>query len=381
MSTPASNATTSLKPTPLYAEHVKLGSRIVPFAGYAMPVQYAGGILEEHAWTRTRAGLFDISHMGQAYWIAPDRRHETAAKALETLVPADLVDLKPGQQRYTQLINSMGGVIDDLMVTRSDDAREDGPFYLVFNAARKEVDCAHIARHLGVGLEEKPDLALIALQGPKAREVLGSIGPEAVRLGFMQATRTRIAGCDCHVSRSGYTGEDGFEISVRAADAKALWQTLLESEHVRPCGLGARDSLRLEAGICLYGHELDETTSPVEAGLTWSIQKRRRLEGGFPGAERIQREIAEGPSRIRVGMLLDGRAPAREGAEILSSDGDRIGIVTSGGYSPSLKRPIAMGYIPPRYAKPETPVKLVVRKAPLDAQIVKLPFVEHTYWR
>lgn len=369
--------------TPLYPAHVALGARMVPFAGYEMPVQYATGILEEHAWTRSQAGLFDISHMGQALAVAADGKHETVARALEALVPADLVSLKPGQQRYTQLLNASGGTIDDLMVTRPFDPAEDGTLVLVINAARKDVDCAHIAARLSVGvrLEPKPDLALLALQGPTAADVLAAVAPGSAGLGFMQARALRVGDCACHISRSGYTGEDGFEISVDAASAGTLWETLLGSGIVRPCGLGARDSLRLEAGLCLYGHELDEETSPIEAGLAWSIQSRRRQEGGFPGAARIQKELAEGPRRIRVGIVLEGRAPAREGAEILSSEGSKIGIVTSGGYSPTLKRPIAMGFVPPGCADPDTAIKLVVRGAPLDARIVKLPFVRHAYRR
>ena len=383
MSKSSNSDIAALKRTPLYAAHVALGARMVPFAGYEMPVQYPLGILAEHEWTRVRAGLFDISHMGQAVVVAEDGRHETVAAALETLVPADMLSLKPGQQRYSQLLNASGGVIDDLMVTRPADQNETGSLYLVLNASRKEIDVAHVAQHLAsaVRLEPKPDLALLGLQGPKAGAVMETLSPECAGLAFMQATRARFADFDCHVSRSGYSGEDGFEISVQADDAPALWRRLLEYDDVRPCGLGARDSLRLEAGLCLYGHELDETTSPIEAGLAWSIQKRRRQDGGFIGADRVLRELANGVARLRVGILPDSRAPARDGAEILSPAGAKIGVVTSGGFSPTLKRPIAMGYVAPQYASPGTRLQLIVRGASLDASVIKLPFVAHAYRR
>lgn len=383
MSTPSDPPKSELNKTPLYDAHVEMGARMVPFAGYEMPVQYPTGIIAEHAWTRSHASLFDISHMGQAVVIADDSKHETVARALETLVAADLVGLAPGAQRYSQLLNAAGGVIDDLMVTRPDVSAESGRLVLILNASRKDVDCAHIARLLPVGtrIEPRPDLALLALQGPKSGEVLGPICPDSRKLSFMQATHTRVGAYDCFMSRSGYTGEDGFEISVAASDAAPLWRTLLACEGVRPCGLGARDSLRLEAGLCLYGHELDETISPVEAGLAWSIAKRRRADGDFPGAERILGEIAAKPSRVRVGLHPIGRVPARDGAEIRSNAGCKIGVVTSGGYSPTLKRPIALGYVSPEYAKPDTPVELVVRGEPLDAKVVPLPFVPHAYKR
>lgn len=372
-----------LNRTPLYDAHVEMGARMVPFAGYEMPVQYPTGIIEEHTWTRNHASLCDISHMGQAIVIADDGQYETVARALETLVPADLVDLGPGRQCYTQLLNMAGGVIDDLMVTRPQDSAESGRLILVLNASRKDVDCAHIERLLpeGVRIEPQPNLALLALQGPKSGDVLGAICPESRTLLFMQAVRTRIGACTCFISRSGYTGEDGFEISVSKHDAMSLWRALLACEDVHPCGLGARDSLRLEAGLCLYGHELDETISPIEAGLAWSIPKRRRVSGSFPGADRILRDIEEGPSRIRVGLQPLGRVPARDGAEIRSKSGSRIGVVTSGGYSPTLKRPVALGYVSPEYASIETPVGLMVRGELLDAKIVPLPFVPHAYRR
>ncbi len=372
-----------LKRTPLYQDHVDCGGRMVAFAGYEMPVQYATGILEEHTWTRTSAGLFDISHMGEAYLIAEDGRYDTVAEVLETLVPADILGLRPGQQRYSQLLNGAGGIIDDIMVTRFAAGDAGGRLLLILNASRKDVDCAHIASQLpaGLRLELKSDRALLALQGPKAAAVFEGLAPGAAALPFMHASPVRLAGIECHVSRSGYTGEDGFEISLPSNDVQALWQRLLQFPQVRPCGLGARDSLRLEAGLCLYGHELDETTSPVEAGLLWSIQKRRREAGGFPGFARIKREITEGPPRIRVGLLPDGKAPAREGTPIQSEALQPVGIVTSGGYSPTLKRPVAMGYVTPGHAAKGCAVRLIVRGNPLSAQVVALPFVPHGYRR
>lgn len=371
----------ALNKTPLHAAHVELGARMVPFAGYDMPVQYPTGIIEEHTWTRSHASLFDISHMGQAIVVADNGKHETAARALEAILPADLIGLPPGRQRYSQLLNYAGGVIDDLMVTRP--LTENGKLILVLNASRKDIDCAVIARHLpdGVRIEPQPDLALLALQGPKAGNVFGAICHDSRELSFMQTMRTSIGGREIFISRSGYTGEDGFEISVAASDAMHLWQSLLAHEDVRPCGLGARDSLRLEAGFCLYSHELDETTSPVEAGLTWSIPKRRRESGGFPGAERILAEIVGKPPRIRVGVQPMGRIPARDGTEIHSLSRGRIGVVTSGGYSPTLKRPIAIGYVSPDCSESDTPVSLIVRGEPLDAKVVPLPFVSHAYKR
>ncbi len=367
-----------LKRTPLYDLHVSLGAKMVPFAGYAMPVQYPPGILKEHLHTRASAGLFDVSHMGQAFLIGPN--HAATAAALEALIPADVAGLGPGQQRYSQLLTDDGGIIDDLMVTRTD---QDGRLYLVVNASRKEVDYAHISGRLPatVKLAPAPERALIALQGPRAAAVMAKLCEAAPRLGFMSAASARVDGFDCHVSRSGYTGEDGFEISVASDRATDLARLLLAQDGVQPIGLGARDSLRLEAGLCLYGHDIDETTSPVEAGLAWSIQKRRRSEGGFPGARRIQGELASGAGRYRVGIKPDGRAPAREGTEILAADGRRIGTVTSGGFGPSVNGPVAMGYVEAAYAKPGTAVGLTVRGKALAARVVALPFTPHRYAR
>ena len=371
----------SLQRTPLYELHVSLGAKMVPFAGYAMPVQYPPGILKEHLHTRDKAGLFDVSHMGQALLIGPD--HATTAAALEALVPADILNLGPGQQRYTQLLNGEGGIIDDLMVTRSVSSDDDGSLMLVVNASRKELDYAHISGSLpdDVRLQPAPERALFALQGPATKDVLAKLSDIAASLAFMTASSGKVGDFDCHISRSGYTGEDGFEISVAAAKAEKLARRLLAQEGVQPAGLGARDSLRLEAGLCLYGHDIDETTSPVEAGLAWSIQKRRRAEGGFPGAGRIQHELAHGPTRKCIGIKPDGRAPAREGTEIFAMLGERIGAVTSGGFGPSVNAPVAMGYVQAQYAEPGTPVNLMVRGKALSATVVPLPFVPHRYVR
>ncbi|TCT06010.1 glycine cleavage system aminomethyltransferase GcvT [Aquabacter spiritensis] len=374
------NDSASLQRTPLHAAHAAHGARLVPFAGYDMPVQYPDGILAEHAWTRTQAGLFDVSHMGQALLVGPD--HDTAARALEALLPADLRGLKPGQQRYSQLLAEDGGILDDLMVTRPRDPAREGTLFLVVNAAGKRADYVHIAPRLpaDVRLVPQEDLALIALQGPQSEAVMARLAPGAETLTFMHAAPLEVAGIACHVSRSGYTGENGYEISVAAAAAAALWTRLLQEPEVKPVGLGARDSLRLEAGLCLYGHDIDPTTSPVEAALVWSIQKRRREEGGFPGAARIQRELADGPARVRVGLTLEGRAPAREGAEIVK-DGETVGVVTSGGFAPTLGAPIAMGYVPPALAAPGTGLDILVRGRALPAKVVRMPFVAPRYAR
>ncbi len=364
--------TPNLRYTPLAALHEELGARMVPFAGYAMPVQYRDGVLAEHRWTRAKAGLFDVSHMGQARLRGAD-----AAAALETLVCGDVQGLPPGGQLYTLLLNEEGGIRDDLMVSRPDD---DGLF-LVVNAAVKAADFDHIAGRLAgrAALEVLEDRALIALQGPAAADVLGELAPEALDLVFMQARAMEVAGEACMVSRSGYTGEDGFELSVPAARAERLTRLLLASEDVRPIGLGARDSLRLEAGLCLYGHDIDETTSPVEASLLWTVPRARRARGDFPGAARILREIAEGPARKRVGLALDGKAPAREGAVISTAAG--AGVVTSGGFAPTLGAPVAMGYVPAAAAKVGTGVEIELRGRALAAKVVRTPFVPHRYHR
>jgi len=370
-----------LSVTPLHALHLARGGRMVPFAGYSLPVQYADGIIAEHNHTRSAAGLFDVSHMGQAFLVGPD--HATVARALEALVPADILGLGPGRQRYTQLLNAEGGIVDDLMVTRSSDPAEDGVLMLVVNAARKETDFAHFAAGLpaGVRLLRANHRALIAVQGPLAAEVVGRHSRDIAAMDFMSAQSASFDGIDCHVSRSGYTGEDGYEISVKATRVIAIVERLLDDPRVKLAGLGARDSLRLEAGLCLYGHDIDETTSPVEAALTWSIPRRRREEGGFPGAARIAAEIAEGPKRRRVGIKPEGRAPAREGTEIREPGGAVIGRVTSGGFGPTVEGPIAMGYVEPRFAEPGTKLELIVRGKDLPASVVPLPFVPHRYRR
>lgn len=377
----SAQAPEALLRTPLHALHLARGARMVPFAGYEMPVQFPEGIIAEHRHTRSAAGLFDVSHMGQAFLLGPD--HETVARALETLAPADILNLERGRQRYTQLLNAEGGIIDDLMVTRSADPAEDGALMLVVNAARKSEDFAHIESKLpqNVKLLRAPHRALVALQGPQAAAVMARHSEQAAALAFMAACTTRIVGVECHASRSGYTGEDGFEISFNTARAEKLAEALLAEREVKPIGLGARDSLRLEAGLCLYGHDIDETTSPVEAGLSWSIGRRRREEGGFPGAARIQAELREGASRVRVGLLPEGRAPAREGTEIRAPEGAIIGRVTSGGFGPTVGGPIAMGYVDRKLSEPGSPVVLVVRGKELPAKIVSLPFVPHRYHR
>ncbi|MCE1234836.1 MAG: glycine cleavage system aminomethyltransferase GcvT [Hyphomicrobiales bacterium] len=365
--------------TPLAVSHAALGARMVPFAGYLMPVQYPTGIIAEHQWVREHAGLFDVSHMGQGALVGPD--HATTAKALERLVPADALGLEPGRQRYTQLLNDEGGILDDLMFSREVGA--DGRILLVVNAACKAADWAHIAAHLpaNVTLETYDDRALVALQGPAAEDVLAALGADVATMRFMDVAAHTIAGVPMLISRSGYTGEDGFEISVAACDVVRLWDLLLQDERVKPIGLGARDSLRLEGGLCLYGHDIDTTTSPIEGGLAWSIQKRRRKEGGFPGAARIQRELAEGPSRMRVGLLVAGRQPAREGADIATKDGAIVGRVTSGGFGPTTEGPVAMGYVPLTLAQPGTDLDLLVRGKALPARVVALPFVPARFRR
>ena len=369
-----------LKTTPLTSEHQALGARMVPFAGYLMPVQYASGILAEHTHTREKAGLFDVSHMGQAWLKGPD--HETTARALEALVPADLVSLEPGQQRYTQLLNDDGGIIDDLMVSRSALPDTGGRLYLVVNASRKAIDFAHLRSSLpdDVIVEELPQWVLLALQGPRAEAALESVVAGVAALQFMQGAPFEYDGSGLYVTRSGYTGEDGYEITVRNETAQDLWRALLTHPDVLPIGLGARDSLRMEAGLSLYGHELDETVSPVEAGLLWSIPKHRRTEGGFPGADRIQREIAEGASRRVAGIKPEGRAPARDGTVIMAG-GKEVGVITSGGFGPSEGGPVALGFVPPELAKPGQALELMVRGKSLPAQVIKLPFVAKSFKR
>jgi aminomethyltransferase len=367
-----------LAQTPLNALHRELGAKLVPFAGYEMPLQYAAGIVKEHNHVRAAAGLFDVSHMGQARLDAPD--FETAAAALEALVPGDILGLKSGRLRYTQLLNESGGMIDDLMVAR--DAGGTG-LSLVANASRKDIDIAHIADRLplGIRLSPHPNRALLALQGPKAAEVLSRLIPGVERLSFLSSAGLKWNATPLVVSRSGYTGEDGFEISVDAAEAESLARRLLAEPEALPIGLGARDTLRLEAGLCLYGQDMDEATSPVEAGLSFSIGKRRRLEGGFPGSERVLRELREGPSRIRAGLKLEGRAAARSHMRVLDATDVAVGEVTSGAFTPTAGASIAMAYLAPAMSRPGTQLAVEIRNAPVAARVVPLPFVPHRYVR
>ena len=346
---------------------------MVPFAGYEMPVQYPAGILAEHNHTRARASIFDVSHMGQV-----SVRGEYRVAALETLVPGDIAALAPGRMRYTMFTNDAGGILDDLMVTNVGDY-----LFLVVNAACKDADISHLRTHLpeGIAVDVLDDRSLIALQGPAAADVLARHAPGAETMPFMSALPFEIDGSRLAVTRSGYTGEDGYEISIPSADAVRITELLLAEDGVELAGLGARDSLRLEAGLCLYGHDIDETTTPVEAALTWSISKRRREEGGFPGATVIQQQIADGVSRKRVGILPDGRAPAREGTELTDAEGVPIGTVTSGGFGPSAGGPVAMGYVDVAYAANGTPVNLIVRGTPRPARIAPMPFVPNRYYR
>lgn len=371
----------TLQRTPLHALHGALGAKMVEFAGFEMPVSYPTGILKEHLHTRQSCGLFDVSHMGQAILIGAD--HEATATALERLTPGAFRSLGLGRMRYTLLLNAKGGTVDDLMVTRPASPDDDGKLMLVVNASRKQEALRYLAENLSAGVEviPVPDRALLALQGPKAADALVGHCPEAADLSFMAASCASFNGIACHVGRAGYTGEDGFEISCRSEDAVTIARALLDEPEVLPVGLGARDSLRLEAGLCLYGHELDETTSPIEAGLSWALPRQRRREGGFPGEERILRELIEGPSRVRVGIRPVGRVPAREGVEIRDANDNNIGRVTSGGFGPSLDAPLAMGYVAPRAAAPGGEVMLVIRGKSHPAMVTELPFIPHRYRR
>ena len=373
-----------LKQTPLHALHVAGGGKMVPFAGYDMPVQYATGVLREYLHTRSNAGLFDVSHMGQIALRAKSGKVEDAALALERLVPQDILAVPAGRQRYAQFTNGAGGILDDLMV-----ANFGSHLFLVVNAACKAEDEAHLRANLSDSciIEPLADRALIALQGPKAELVLAKFCADAPAMRFMDAGPRRVDGIDCFVSRSGYTGEDGFEISVPAEHAERLAKALLGSSDVLPIGLGARDSLRLEGGLCLYGHDIDTTTTPVEGALEWSIQKSRRQggarAGGFPGAEKILSQFEKGASRRRVGLRPEGRAPVREGALLFAdaAASESIGKVTSGGFGPSLNAPVAMGYLPSSLAANGTQVFAEVRGQRLPLQVAAMPFVPNTYKR
>ena len=357
---------------PLDAWHRARGARMVSFAGYAMPIQYEG-IIAEHRWTRESVGLFDVSHMGQLVVSGPD-----LDAALEAILPADLSLLKDGRLRYSLLLNDEAGVVDDLMVTRRDEH-----FYIVVNGATKEGDIALFRSRLpaAVGLDHLTSQALLALQGPKAAEVLARFAPGAADLGFMTGDAFELDGAPAWISRSGYTGEDGFEISLPAEDVERIADLLTAQPEVKPVGLGARDSLRLEAGMPLYGHDLDEQTTPIEAGLGFAISKRRKAEGGFPGAARIQSELANGTITQRVGLAVAGRQPIREGAMVVDGEGNEVGRVTSGGFSPILEAPIAMAYVPSASAEPGTNIRLAARGKIFDAKVVSMPFVPHRYNR
>ncbi len=366
---------TDMKRTVLHALHVSLGAKMVPFAGYEMPVRYPSGILKEHRHTREAAGLFDVSHMGQAFL----KGANDPARPLEKISPADLAGLREGQMRYALLLNERGGVKDDFMAARLPGA--ESTLYLVVNAATKDSDFATIAQESRgqATLEPQASRALLALQGPKAEAVLSRHAPGVADLGFMKLGYFTIAGAPAIVSRSGYTGEDGFEISLGAANAERFARALLAEPEVLPVGLGARDSLRLEAGLCLYGHELDETISPIAAGLGWSIGKRRKLARDFLGADILMAELLEGTSRRRVGLTLLDKTPARDGAEIIDRHGTPVGRVTSGGFSPTLGSPIAMGYVETEFAGDGTELGVIVRDVARKAVVTPLPFVPHRY--
>lgn len=372
-------STETLHTTPLHALHLELGARMVPFAGYDMPVQYPMGVMKEHLHSREQAGLFDVSHMGQIRLTGSE-----AAKALESLVPVDIIDLPVGMQRYAMFTNEQGGILDDLMVANLGN----DTLFLVVNAACKEQDLAHLRQHIGNQCEIQPlfeERALLALQGPAAVKVLERLAPEVAGMTFMQFTSVQLLGVDCYVSRSGYTGEDGFEISVPAANADALARRLLAEPEVAPIGLGARDSLRLEAGLCLYGHDMNAQTTPIEASLLWAISKVRRADGaragGFPGAERIFAQQQDGVARKRVGLLPQERTPVREDAEIVDKAGSVIGRVCSGGFGPSLSAPVAMGYLDTAHAALDTPVWAIVRGKRVAMKVSKMPFVAQRYYR
>jgi aminomethyltransferase len=363
--------------TALHDLHVELGAKMVPFAGYAMPLQYPAGIVKEHLQTRNAAGLFDVSHMGQIHL-----RGENIAAELEKLVPVDVVGLGEMKQRYALFTNEQGGIMDDLMITNAGDH-----VYVVVNAACKEQDIDHLKTHLGetCEIEVLEDRSLLALQGPSAADVMTRLAGNLEDMVFMTAADLEIDGIDCFVTRSGYSGEDGFEISVHNDDAVQLARTLLAQVEVEPVGLGARDSLRLEAGLCLYGHDLDQDTTPVESSLVWALTKSRRADGerpgGYPGADIIMAQIANGVNRKRVGIRADGRMPVREGAILLDADGNETGVITSGGFGPSVEGPVAMGYVKKEDAVIDKELFAVVRDKRVSVSVAKMPFVEQRYYR
>ncbi|WP_191832165.1 glycine cleavage system aminomethyltransferase GcvT [Pseudomonas fluorescens] len=372
-------STETLLKTPLHALHLELGARMVPFAGYDMPVQYPLGVMKEHLHSRDQAGLFDVSHMGQIRLSGAN-----AAKALETLVPVDIIDLPVGMQRYAMFTNEQGGILDDLMVANLGNDE----LFLVVNAACKDQDLAHLRKHIGEQCQIQPlfeERALLALQGPAAVKVLERLAPAVAQMTFMQFQPVQLLGADCYVSRSGYTGEDGFEISVPADKAEQLARRLLAEPEVAAIGLGARDSLRLEAGLCLYGHDMNTQTTPIEASLLWAISKVRRADGeragGFPGAAAIFAQQQSGVARKRVGLLPQERTPVREGAEIVDEAGTVIGTVCSGGFGPSLNAPVAMGYLDATHTALETAVWAIVRGKRVAMKVSKMPFVAQRYYR
>ena len=375
-------AETPLLKTPLHDLHLRLGARMVPFAGYAMPVQYPTGLMAEHKQCRDAAALFDVSHMGQVRLVGAD-----SARALETLVPVDVVDLAAGRQRYAFFTNASGGMLDDLMVVRPAVDAGFGDLFLVVNAGCKDADVRHMQAHIGHRCQvlPMPERALLALQGPKAVAALSRLNANVAPLVFMSGGVFELAGVPCFVTRSGYTGEDGFEISVPAAHATLLAEALLAQPEVKPAGLGARDTLRLEAGLCLYGHDIDEKTSPIEAGLSWAIQKVRRpggaRAGGYPGAAVIERHLAGGAPTKRVGLVGLERVPVREGTVLFDAHGHKLGTVTSGTLAPSVNQPIAMAYLPADHARPQHEVYADVRGKRLPMRVVPMPFNPHRYHR
>ena len=373
--------------TPLHDLHVELGARMVPFAGYSMPVQYPQGLMAEHLHTRQAAGLFDVSHMGQLRLVGPD-----AAAALESLIPVDVIDLPAGKQRYGLLLNDEGGIIDDLMFFNRNmtDSANGGDLFIIVNGACKVGDIAHIQQKIGTRCQviPMPEMALMALQGPLAVTALQRLAPGVEKLVFMTGGRFTVAGCDCFLTRSGYTGEDGFEISVHESQAQTLARALLAQPEVKPVGLGARNSLRLEAGLCLYGNDIDTSTTPVEANLNWAIQKVRRTggarAGGFPGADKILAQLADPAAtltRKRVGLVALERIPVRDHTELQSVDGTPIGEVTSGLLGPSINQPVAMGYVSPAFAAIGTRVHAMVRGKPVPMAVSAMPFVPNRYYR
>ncbi|VAW22697.1 Aminomethyltransferase (glycine cleavage system T protein) [hydrothermal vent metagenome] len=374
-------AAPTAKPTALYDLHLSQGGRMVDFAGYSLPVQFKG-IVAEHNHTREHASVFDVSHMGQVSVTGPD--FLTTAQALETLLPGAISTLKPGAMRYTVLLNDDGGIEDDLIVTRPGDAQlPAGTMLIVFNAARKYHDLALFENALGDKLkfELHENKSLLALQGPEAGAVLAQLCDAPEKLAFMQTTTCEIDGIECRISRAGYTGEDGFEISVGNQFAQKIAQKLYEDARVEPAGLGARDSLRLEAGLCLYGHDMNEHIDPISAGLLFAIGKKRRELGGFAGAERVLEILAEGPQTRRVGIIFEGRMPVREGAPIVDEEGHEIGHVTSGTFGPTIKAPIAMAYVPAEFAREGTKLTALVRNRPVVGTVSKMPFVPANYAR